>query len=296
MGRPGRGAPAEQMSASETTTALIDDLRRGSGRASSKAPTPSWTPLKAICATSLDGAGSVELGSRTGATNVWLFVGVNGVGKTTTIGKVARRQVAEGRSVMLAAGDTFRAAAAEQLELWAERAGAPRRARHRGRRPERRSSSTPSSAPRPAKHDLVLADTAGQTAHEGQPHGRAEEDPPGGRPPSGARERGAARPRRHDRSERPHPGAASSPRPSAVTGVVLTKLDGTAKGGIVRRHRRASSASRSSSSGWVRDPTTWSRSTRTTSWTRSSTLRPAPGSGPRRLEVPIPERPALVGD
>ncbi|MCU1345731.1 MAG: ftsY, partial [Acidimicrobiia bacterium] len=58
-----------------------------------------------------------------GAPNIWLFVGVNGVGKTTTIGKLSAQQRAEGRSVLLAAGDTFRAAAAEQLTMWAERAG-----------------------------------------------------------------------------------------------------------------------------------------------------------------------------
>jgi fused signal recognition particle receptor len=56
--------------------------------------------------------------------NVWLFVGVNGVGKTTTVGKLARQQAAAGRSVLLAAGDTFRAAAAEQLAMWADRSGA----------------------------------------------------------------------------------------------------------------------------------------------------------------------------
>ena len=55
--------------------------------------------------------------------NVWMFVGVNGVGKTTTIGKLASQQVADGRRVVLAAADTFRAAAADQLELWAERTG-----------------------------------------------------------------------------------------------------------------------------------------------------------------------------
>ena len=54
---------------------------------------------------------------------VWLFVGVNGVGKTTTIGKLAQRQSAEGRSIVLAAGDTFRAAAVEQLTVWSERSG-----------------------------------------------------------------------------------------------------------------------------------------------------------------------------
>ena len=55
---------------------------------------------------------------------MWLFVGVNGVGKTTTIGKVAALQAQQGVSVLMAAGDTFRAAAVEQLQTWAERAGA----------------------------------------------------------------------------------------------------------------------------------------------------------------------------
>lgn len=58
-----------------------------------------------------------------GYTNVWLFVGVNGTGKTTTIGKIAFKQLSEGRSVVLAAGDTFRAAATEQLQTWGERVG-----------------------------------------------------------------------------------------------------------------------------------------------------------------------------
>src|SRR5690606_33118906 len=58
------------------------------------------------------------------APNVWLFVGVNGVGKTTSIGKVASQQIHGGRTVLMAAGDTFRAAAAEQLGTWAERSGA----------------------------------------------------------------------------------------------------------------------------------------------------------------------------
>ena len=59
-----------------------------------------------------------------GAPSVWLFVGVNGAGKTTTIGKLGRRQVEAGKKVVFAAGDTFRAAAVHQLELWGERAGA----------------------------------------------------------------------------------------------------------------------------------------------------------------------------
>lgn len=62
--------------------------------------------------------------SDAGTPAVWLFVGVNGVGKTTTIGKLARREVTDGKTIVLAAGDTFRAAAGEQLEMWANRASA----------------------------------------------------------------------------------------------------------------------------------------------------------------------------
>ena len=69
--------------------------------------------------------------------SVILMVGVNGVGKTTTIGKLAARFTAEGKKVLLAAGDTFRAAAAEQLTVWAERAGLP-------------TSSSTARAPTPA--------------------------------------------------------------------------------------------------------------------------------------------------
>ena len=63
------------------------------------------------------GSGDITL-AEGGDPSVWLFVGVNGVGKTTTIGKIATREVAAGRSLVLAAGDTFRAAAAEQLTMW----------------------------------------------------------------------------------------------------------------------------------------------------------------------------------
>src|SRR5437660_7004148 len=73
------------------------------------------------------GLASADRGLRhePGAPNVWLFVGVNGVGKTTTIGKVGRHQLDQGRSVLMAAADTFRAAAGEQLEVWADRVDAP---------------------------------------------------------------------------------------------------------------------------------------------------------------------------
>jgi len=95
-----------------------------------------------------------------GSPNIWMFVGVNGVGKTTTIGKVARQQTDAGRSVLLAAGDTFRAAAAEQLGTWAERSGTEFVRGAEGGDP---SSVIFDGVERAASKgiDLVLADTAG---------------------------------------------------------------------------------------------------------------------------------------
>ncbi len=106
-------------------------------------------------------AGDRALRHEPGAPNVWLFVGVNGVGKTTTIGKVGRRQADDGHTVVMAAGDTFRAAAAEQLETWAERAGADLVRGAEGGDP---SSVIFDAVQRAAARgaDLVLADTAGR--------------------------------------------------------------------------------------------------------------------------------------
>ncbi|HUQ39751.1 MAG TPA: signal recognition particle receptor subunit alpha, partial [Acidimicrobiales bacterium] len=92
---------------------------------------------------------------------VWLFVGVNGVGKTTTIGKLGLRLAAEGRTVTMAAADTFRAAAAEQLSLWAERVGADVVRGAEGGDP---GSVVFDAVERAAAKgiDVVLADTAGR--------------------------------------------------------------------------------------------------------------------------------------
>lgn len=92
---------------------------------------------------------------------VILMVGVNGVGKTTTIGKLAHQFIAEGKSVMLAAGDTFRAAAVEQLKAWGERNGVPVVAQHTGAD----SASVIFDAVEKAKArniDVIIADTAGR--------------------------------------------------------------------------------------------------------------------------------------
>jgi fused signal recognition particle receptor len=92
---------------------------------------------------------------------VILVVGINGAGKTTTIGKLAHRLLAEGRSVMLAAGDTFRAAAREQLQVWAERNGVPIVAQQGGAEPAAVIFDGLQAA-RARNIDVLIADTAGR--------------------------------------------------------------------------------------------------------------------------------------
>jgi fused signal recognition particle receptor len=166
-----------------------------------------------------------------GGPNVWLFVGVNGVGKTTSIGKVARREMAEGRSVVMAAGDTFRAAAAEQLELWADRVGAEFVRGSEGGDP---ASVIYDAVQRAAArdHELVLADTAGRLhtkvnlMEELRKVRRVADREPGQVTEvllvldATTGQNGLVQARQFTEAVE-------------VTGVVLTKLDGSAKGGIV---------------------------------------------------------------
>ena len=166
-----------------------------------------------------------------GETNVWLFVGVNGVGKTTTIGKVGKRQIAAGHKVVMAAGDTFRAAAAEQLTTWAERAGAELVRGAEGADPSSIIFDAIESA---AAHDadLVLADTAGRLhtkrnlMEELSKVRRVADKDPGHVSEvllvidATTGQNGLVQARQFTEAV-------------DVTGVVLTKLDGSAKGGIV---------------------------------------------------------------
>ena len=172
-----------------------------------------------------------------GRPNVWLFVGVNGVGKTTTIGKLARQQTDLGRRVLLAAGDTFRAAAAEQLGTWAERSDAELVRGNEGGDP---SAVIFDGIERAAARgiDLVLGDTAGRLHTKSNlmdelrkvrrvaDKGRGVvtevllviDATTGQNGLTQAREFGAA---------------TAVGDSDGLTGVVLTKLDGSAKGGIV---------------------------------------------------------------
>jgi len=166
-----------------------------------------------------------------GSPNVWLFVGVNGVGKTTTIGKVGALERAEGRSVLMAAGDTFRAAAAEQLHTWAERSGAEFVRGSEGSDP---SSVIFDGVERAAARriDLVLADTAGRLHTKTNLMDEL-------RKVRRVAEKGAGRVTEvllvidATTGQNGLTQAREFGDSTAVTGVVLTKLDGSAKGGIV---------------------------------------------------------------
>ena len=117
------------------------------------------TALKAILVEMLN-VGDTTLNLST-KPSVVLVIGVNGVGKTTTIGKIATSLRKEGKNVLLVAGDTFRAAAADQLEIWAERSGAAIVRQHEGADPASVVYDGIQSA-KAKKVDVILVDTAGR--------------------------------------------------------------------------------------------------------------------------------------
>jgi fused signal recognition particle receptor len=216
-----------------TTNVLLDELRDKVATNQIKGGEELLQALRDSIRALLEGAGSraLHFEGRDGHPDVWLFVGVNGVGKTTTIGKLARSQSASGRSVLLAAGDTFRAAAGDQLAMWAERTGTEIVQGAEGADP---SAIVFDAVQRAAArgNDLVLADTAGRLhtktnlVEELKKIRRVA-----GRDPGNVTEvllvldattgqNGLAQARQFADAVN-------------VTGIVLTKLDGTAKGGIV---------------------------------------------------------------
>src|ERR1700742_1459699 len=163
---------------------------------------------------------------------VLLVVGVNGSGKTTTIGKLAAKFSAEGRKVMLAAGDTFRAAAIEQLKVWGERTKSPVIAGAQGSDSASLAFNALSAA-RDGKRDVLLIDTAGRLQNKAELMNELEK---------------VVRVIRKVDDTAPHAtllvldatvgqNALSQVeafhRTAGVTGLVMTKLDGTARGGIL---------------------------------------------------------------
>jgi fused signal recognition particle receptor len=165
------------------------------------------------------------------APNIWLVVGVNGAGKTTTIGKLSAQQHALGRTVLMAAGDTFRAAAGDQLDTWAQRSGAEIVRGAAGGDP---SSVIFDGVARASakKIDLVLADTAGRLQNntnlmEELTKVRRVADKGAGKVTEVLLVIDATT------GQNGLTQAKQFAQATQVTGVVLTKLDGSAKGGIV---------------------------------------------------------------
>src|SRR6516164_6937232 len=163
---------------------------------------------------------------------VILVVGVNGSGKTTTIGKLAAKLASEGRKVMLAAGDTFRAAAIEQLKIWGERTKSPVIAGSQGSDAASLAFNALSAA-KEQKIDVLLVDTAGRLQNKAELMNELEK---------------VVRVMRKVDDTAPHAvllvldatvgqNALSQVeafhRTAGVTGLVMTKLDGTARGGIL---------------------------------------------------------------
>ena len=186
--------------------------------------------LRDILAEKLDvGDPSMDLSTQP---SVVLIIGVNGVGKTTSIGKLAARYKSEGKKVLLCAGDTFRAAAADQLEIWADRAGVDIVRQHEGADPGAVLFDALQAA-KARNVDVVLCDTAGRLHNKQNLMNELaklrkiidREVPDAAKETllvldATTGQNGLIQARQFKET-------------AGLTGIILTKLDGTAKGGIV---------------------------------------------------------------
>lgn len=213
----------------DTSAEIVEKLRDRVKEEGITDPQLIMEELKQIIVDGLEGDPSLHLETKP---SVILMIGVNGAGKTTAIGKLAYRLKEEGKSVILAAADTFRAAASEQLGIWAERAGVPTIRQGEGADPAAVVFDTISAA-KARGCDVIIVDTAGRLHNKknlmdelGKISRIIDRELPGAsretllvldaatgqNAVNQAREFGAAVP---------------------ITGIVLTKLDGTPKGGVV---------------------------------------------------------------
>ncbi len=214
----------------ETACKATDALRKEVKAQHLKTPEEARDALKEILTGMLD-VGDTQLNLQTKPA-VILVIGVNGVGKTTTIGKLATRLVGEGKKVLMVAGDTFRAAAADQLEIWAQRSGAEIVRQHEGADP----ASVVYDGIQAAKSrnvDVILVDTAGRLHNKQNLMNELNKI-------SRIVERELPQASREvllvldgTTGQNGLIQAKQFKEIAGVTAVALTKLDGTAKGGIV---------------------------------------------------------------
>ena len=214
----------------ETTLEAVEELRERCKARKIKDTGGARVCMREILAEYLDlGGAYVDM---SGKPAVVLFIGVNGVGKTTSIGKLAAHWKRVGRKVVLCAGDTFRAAAAEQLTIWSERAGVDIIKQHEGADPAAVVYDALSAA-KARKADVVLVDTAGRLHNKANLMNELNkisrvidrELPDSSRETllvldATTGQNGLIQAKQFKDS-------------AGLTGIVLTKLDGTAKGGIV---------------------------------------------------------------
>jgi fused signal recognition particle receptor len=143
------------------TMRLVDRAEEALRRGKARGPTALWETLRDEIRAILEPSAASFLHAADGRPTVYLMVGVNGVGKTTSVAKLAHRLVEEGRSVMVAAADTFRAGAVEQLGIWAERIGADFLRGQQGGDPASVAFDALDAAEARGT-DVVLVDTAGR--------------------------------------------------------------------------------------------------------------------------------------
>lgn len=212
-----------------TATEICDTLRARVKERGITDPNEIMTLLQEVVTEMVSGDNELHLDTQP---SVILVIGVNGVGKTTTIGKLASRLTAEGRSVLLCAGDTFRAAAAEQLTVWADRAGCDIVRHEEGSDPAAVVFDAIAAA-KARGRDVIIVDTAGRLHNKANLMNELSKI------------------RRVIDRELPDASveclmvldattgqngliqAKVFGESAGLTGIVLTKLDGTAKGGIV---------------------------------------------------------------
>lgn len=214
------------------TTAILDAVKLQCRQQALKTPAEVRDAIRRRLLDVLSASAGKETPAAGDGLEVWLVVGVNGTGKTTTVGKLAARMAGEGRKVLVCASDTFRPAAIEQLEVWARRAGADLIKSKPGADPSAVLHDALAAAAARGK-DVVIVDTAGRLHTRGNLMQELEK-----------MRRVAARlvpgaPHQvllvidATTGQNGLQQAREFLKTSGVTGLIVTKLDGTAKGGVL---------------------------------------------------------------